>query len=149
LDDLLKNKKLGASFMDILSQAGVTAASAASGTASLPTKTQVDLLFLMASVYPKNALVHRQALVDLVMADKVVVRALHIDCNRGGGLKQDISPLGRSFAIACIISRDECSLGFLSRLRTRSREARNICASLGVSPWTRVFLRPSAGLGWR
>ena len=68
----MKNKKLTASFMDVLSEAGVTASAAP----SLPSKTQVGLLYMVASVFPKNAMVHRQSMVDLVMSGKVGVRCM-------------------------------------------------------------------------
>jgi hypothetical protein len=79
--EILRNKKLTASFMTVLSEAGVTAADAAAGT-SLPSKGQVDLLYMVASVYPKNALVHRKALVELVMSGKVAVRVCLFVCHR-------------------------------------------------------------------
>ncbi len=84
----MRNKKLTASFMAVLSEAGVTAADAAAGT-SLPSKGQVDLLYMVASVYPKNALAHRNALVQLVMAGKIGVRVCLLvcrwcGCGRGG-----------------------------------------------------------------
>ncbi len=81
VDEILRNKKLTASFMTVLSEAGVTAADAAAGT-SLPSKGQVDLLYLVASVYPKNALAHRSALVQLVMTGKIAVRVCLLACGR-------------------------------------------------------------------
>ena len=79
-DDMVRNKKLAATFTDVLSEAGVTSADAAAGAPSLPSKTQADLLYMVASVHPKNALVHRHALVELVMAGKVVVRVFLLVC---------------------------------------------------------------------
>ena len=63
---MLANKKLTRAYLEVLQEGGIDATNASTGP-----KSQVDLLYLVATAFPKNAQVHRRALVGLVRGGSV------------------------------------------------------------------------------